>query len=84
MSFTYGLHGTAPTGGGGFEKVLSWAVGAKMTYSQRHEFSLRYADLNAPRKYNAAGTTLIGGGASGGSIGATDRGWLVLTYRTAF
>ena len=84
LSFNYGLKGTAPTGGGGFEKLLTWSIGAKMTYSQRHEFSLRYADIKVPGKYNAAGTTLIGGNALGSSIGATDRGWLAFTYKTSF
>jgi len=84
VSINYGIKGVAPSGSGGFEKLLVWSIGANMTYQSKHEFSLRYADLSAPSKYNAAGTALIGGGASGGSIGATDRGWLVLTYRTAF
>ena len=80
----YGIKGSAPTGGGGFEKLLSWSVGAKMTYDQKHEFSLRYSDLSVPTKYNAAGTSVIGGGALGSSVGATDRGWLVFTYKTSF
>jgi hypothetical protein len=84
VSVNYGIKGVAPSGSGGFEKLLVWSIGANMTYQSKHEFSLRYADLSAPSKYNAAGTVLIGGGASGGSLGATDRGWLVLTYRTAF
>lgn len=84
ITVNYGIKGVAPSGSGGFEKLLTWSIGANMTYQSKHEFSLRYADISAPRKYNAAGTALIGGGASGGSIGATDRGWLVFTYRTAF
>ena len=84
FSVSYGIKGVAPSGSGGFEKLLTWSIGANLTYQSKHEFSLRYADIIAPSKYNAAGTTLIGGGASGGSIGATDRGWLVLTYKTAF
>lgn len=84
VSVNYGIRGVAPSGSGGFEKLLVWSVGANMTYQAKHEFSLRYADLRAPSTYNTVGTTLIGGGASGGSIGSTDRGWLVFTYRTAF
>ncbi len=84
MSVNYGLHGNAPTGGGGFEKALSWAVGVKMTYRQNHEFSLRYSDANVRTKYNAAGTLVIGGNSSGGGLGSTDRGWLAFTYKTGF
>lgn len=84
IAVNYGIKGVAPSGSGGFENLLTWSVGANLVYQSRHEFSLRYADLSATSKYNAAGTTLIGGGASGGSLGATDRGWLVFTYRTAF
>ena len=84
MAATYGIKGVAPTGGGGFEKVLSWSIGGKLTYQQKHEFSLRYSDISAPSKYNAAGTSLAGGGALGSTIGATDRGWLVFTYKTSF
>ncbi len=88
MSINYGIKGVAPSGSGGFEKLLVWSIGANMIYQARHEFSLRYSDLRAPSKYgpaNANGVTpLIGGGASGGSLGSTDRGWLVFTYRTAF
>ena len=84
VSINYGVRGVAPSASGGFEKLLTWSIGANMTYQAKHEFSLRYADISAPSKYNAAGTTLIGGGASGGSLGATDRGWIVFTYRTAF
>lgn len=84
MSVTYALKGVAASGSGGAEGVMSWAIGAKMTYQAKHEFSLRYSDSQAPSKYNAAGTTLAGGGASGGNIGSTDRGWLVFTYKTSF
>jgi hypothetical protein len=64
--------------------VLGWSVGAKMTYQTKHEFSLRYSDSRAPSKYNVAGTQLTGGGAAGSAIGATDRAWLVFTYKTSF
>jgi hypothetical protein len=84
LSINYGVKGTAPTGGGGFEKLLTWSVGMKATYDQRHEFSLRYADISVPTKYNAAGTSVIGGNALGSSVGATDRGWLAFTYKTSF
>lgn len=88
VSLNYGIKGVAPTGSGGFEKLLTWSVGVNMVYQAKHEFSLRYADLRAPSKYGAANsagvTPLIGGGASGGSLGATDRGWVSFTYRTAF
>lgn len=88
VSINYGIKGVAPSGSGGFEKLLVWSIGANMIYQAKHEFSLRYSDLRAPSKYgptNANGVTpLIGGGASGGSLGSTDRGWLVFTYRTAF
>ncbi len=84
ISINYGIKGVAPSGSGGFEKLLVWSIGANMTYQAKHEFSLRYSDLSAPSKYDASGKTLIGGGASGGSLGSTDRGWLVFTYRTAF
>lgn len=84
IALNYGISGVAPTASGGAEGVLSWSIGAKLTYMAKHEFSLRYSDLDAPSKYNTAGTTLAGGGASGSTIGATDRGWLVFTYKTSF
>lgn len=84
MTINYGLKGTAPTGGGGFEKLLSWSLGVGAIYATTHEFSLRYSDISVPSKYNAAGTSLIGGNSLGSSLGATDRGWLVFTYKTSF
>lgn len=84
ITLNYGLKGTAPTGGGGFEKLLTWSIGLQATYASVHEFSLRYSDIKVPGKYNAAGTTLIGGNSLGSSLGATDRGWLVFTYKTSF
>ncbi len=84
VSVNMGLRGTSPTGGGGFERLLTWSLGANLVYQSKHEFSLRYSDVSVPTKYNAAGTTLIGGNALGSSIGATDRGWLVATYKTSF
>jgi Protein of unknown function (DUF1302) len=84
MFVSYGLKGTAASASAGFEKLLTYSLSAKMTYSSRHEFSLRYADIKVPTKYNAAGTSVIGGNSSGGTLGATDRGWLVFTYKTSF
>lgn len=84
MTLNYGLHGNAPTGGGGFEKALTWSIGARMIYRQDHEFSLRYSDSRVSTIYNAAGTAVTGGNALGSGIGATDRGWLVFTYKTGF
>ncbi|MES2264322.1 MAG: DUF1302 family protein [Pseudomonadota bacterium] len=84
MTMNYGLHGNAPTGGGGFEHALTWSVGMRLTYSQNHEFSLRYSDARADKKYNAAGTMVTGGTGLSSTLGSTDRGWLVFTYKTGF
>lgn len=84
VTINYGLHGNAASGGGGFENALTWSVGAKMTYRQNQEFSLRYSDSHASTKYNAAGTTAIGGAGLSSTLGSTDRGWLVFTYKTGF
>lgn len=84
MSLNYGLHGNAPTGGGGFEHVLTWSVGLRATYHQDHEFSLRYSDARADKKYNAAGTAVIGGNGLASNLGVTDRGWLAFTYKFGF
>jgi hypothetical protein len=84
MAINYGLKGTAATGGGGFEGRKSWSVGMQATYSSKHEFTLTYADLSVPTKYNAAGTTAIGGNALNSAVGATDRGRLLFTYKTSF
>lgn len=81
MSVSYGLHGNAPTSGGGKEGEVSWSIGIKATYAQKHEFQLLYADSHARSKYDASGHVLVGGS---GSVGTTDRGWLVFTYKTAF
>jgi hypothetical protein len=81
MSLTYGLRGNAPTSGGGKEGELSWSIGAKATYAQKHEFQLLYADSRARAKHDPSGTVLAGGS---GSVGTNDRGWVVLTYKTAF
>ena len=74
----------AATGGGGFEGLLKWSIGIAATYASKHEFSLTYADMSVPTKYNAAGTAAIGGNALNSSVGATDRGRLFFTYKTSF
>ena len=81
VSVNYGLSGNAASAGGGNEKSLSWSVGTKMVYQQKHEFSLQYANTSAKPKYDPSGTTVIGGN---GSVGTTDRGWLAFTYKSAF
>lgn len=81
MTLNYGFHGNAATVGGGSERALAWSLGARMTFGQRHEFTLRYADTAAQPTYNAAGTALLGGN---GNVGGTDRGWIVFTYKTGF
>lgn len=79
LTVNYGISGNAASAGGGSEGALAWSVGAKMTYIQRHEFSLRYADTSAQEK------TLLNGGVGGnGAVGTTDRGWLAFTYKTSF
>jgi hypothetical protein len=84
MFVSYGIKGTAASASAGFEKLLTYSLAARMTYSTRHEFTLRYADIKVPTKYNAAGTSVIGGNSSGSTLGATDRGWVVFTYKTSF
>ena len=79
VTLNYGLYGNAATAGGGSEGALSWSVGAKMTYQQRHEFTLRYADTSADEKH-----TLNANGDRMTSAGGTDRGWVSFTYRTSF
>ncbi len=81
MSLNYGLHGNAPSSGGGKEGEASWSIGAKLTYAQKHEFQLLYADSRARSKYDPSGTVLVGGS---GSTSTNDRGWLVMTYKTSF
>lgn len=84
VTVSYGLKGSAATGGGGFEGLLKWSIGIAATYASKHEFSLTYADMSVPTKYNAAGTAAIGGNALNSSVGATDRGRLFFTYKTSF
>lgn len=81
ISINYGIKGNAASAGGGSEKSLTYSIGVRFTYGQRHEFTLRYADALARPKYNASGNTLLGGN---GSVGNTDRGWLAFTYKTGF
>jgi hypothetical protein len=84
VTVSYGIKGSAATGGGGFEGLLKWSIGIAAIYASKHEFSLTYADMSVPTKYNAAGTAAIGGNALNSSVGATDRGRLFLTYKTSF
>lgn len=84
MTLNVGLRGTAPTGGGGFERLRTFSIGAVATFAAKHEFSLRYSDISVPGRYHATTGALIGGNSLGSSLGATDRGWLVFTYRTSF
>jgi hypothetical protein len=84
VAINYGLKGTSATGGGGFEGRLSWSVGLAAVYAAKHEFTLTYADQSVPTKYNTAGTTAIGGNALNSTVGATDRGRLLFTYKTSF
>ncbi|BDT69266.1 hypothetical protein os1_34560 [Comamonadaceae bacterium OS-1] len=81
MSLNYGLHGNAASSGGGNEGALTWSIGAKATYAQKHEFQLLYSDSHARAKYDPSGSTLVGG--SGGPA-TNDRSWLVFTYKTSF
>ena len=81
MSVNYGLKGNAATSGGGNQNSLSWSVGAKMTYKQKYEFSLQYADAHSTTKYDPSGQVAIGGN---GSYGTNDRAWLVATFKTSF
>jgi len=78
LTVNYGLEGNAPSGGAGSEGALAWSAGVKMTYIQRHEFSLRYADTSAKDK------TLAGNRIGGNSVSTSDRGWLAFTYKTSF
>lgn len=80
ISINYGLKGVSPNGGGGAEKALGWSLGLKATYSVKHEFTLRYADVSAKTLYGPTG--LINGGR--GAVAFTDRGWLSFTYKTSF
>lgn len=81
MSLNVGLKGNAPSSGGGNQGSVSWSVGAKLNYEQKHEFSLVYGDTRAGSKYDPSGSVLVGGN---GSSGTNDRGWLVFTYKTGF
>jgi hypothetical protein len=83
MSLNWGLKGKAASGGGGFQDLKSASIGLTATYQSKYEFGLRYADSWVPTRYNAAGTSVTGGGALSSAVGATDRGWLVFTFKTA-
>lgn len=79
VTLNYGLHGNAAVAGGGNEGSLAWSAGVKLTYAQRYEFGLRYADTTAQSKTLAGNT--VGGN---GGVGSTDRGWLAFTFKTSF
>ena len=79
LTVNYGLHGNAPTAGGGSEGALAYSVGVKLTYAQLYEFGLRYADTAAQPKNLANGTV-----AGNGNVGGEDRGWLAFTFKTSF
>jgi hypothetical protein len=79
LTVNYGIHGNAATAGGGTEGALAWSVGARMTYQQQYEFTLRYADTHAQTK-NGLNDTVTGNG----GVGTTDRGWLAFTFKTSF
>jgi hypothetical protein len=81
MSLNYGLRGNAASAGGGNEGSVSWSLGAKMTYAQKHEFQLVYADTHSRAKFDPSGTVMVGG--NGGSS-TNDRGWIAFTYKTGF
>ncbi|WP_193073435.1 DUF1302 domain-containing protein [Pseudomonas sp. FME51] len=83
LTVNYGLYGNAANAGGGSEGALAWSVGAQMTYRQKHDFTLRYADTSAQEKntLNANGDEMVNGN---GNVGGTDRGWVSLTYKTSF
>lgn len=83
LTLNYGLYGNAANAGGGSEGALAWSVGAQMTYRQKHDFTLRYADTSAQEKntLNANGDEMVNGN---GNVGGTDRGWVSLTYKTSF
>ncbi|CAG9165852.1 DUF1302 domain-containing protein [Cupriavidus pinatubonensis] len=83
MTLNYGIKGKSATAGG-FEGVASWSFGVTATYLTKYDFSLRYSDMIVPTRYNASGTTVVGGGALNSAVGATDRGWLVFTFKTSF
>ncbi|CAM3813712.1 Protein of unknown function [Pseudomonas synxantha] len=78
LTVNYGLSGNAASAGGGNEGALTWSAGVQLTYAQRYEFGLRYADSDAQSK-RIPGDTIGGNGA----VGGTDRGWLAFTFKTS-
>ena len=78
LTDNYGLSGNAASAGGGNEGALTWSAGVQLTYAQRYEFGLRYADSDAQSK-RIPGDTIGGNGA----VGGTDRGWLAFTFKTS-
>ncbi|MBK5541878.1 DUF1302 family protein [Pseudomonas sp. TH05] len=78
LTVNYGLYGNAATAGGGNEGALTWSAGVQMTYAQRYEFGLRYADSAAQSRTGPG--DVVGGN---GAVGGTDRGWLAFTFKTS-
>lgn len=81
MSLNAGLRGNAPSNGGGNEGTLSWSIGARLVYANKHEFTLQYADSHARAKHDPSNSVQVGGS---GPSSINDRGWLVLTYKVSF
>lgn len=81
VTLAAGLKGNAPSNGGGNEGTLSWSVGAKLVYAQKHEFTLQYADSQARAKHDPTNSVQVGGS---GPSSTNDRGWLALTYKVGF
>lgn len=77
----YGLHGNAPTSGGGNEKSLSYSLGIMATVDQVHEIKLSYSGSYATTIYNSANTAVSGGN---GNIAANDKGYVMLTLKSGF
>ena len=78
LTVNYGLSGNAASAGGGNEGALTWSAGVQLTYAQRYEFGLRYADSDAQSKRIPG--DMVGGN---GAVGGTDRGWLAFTFKTS-
>lgn len=77
-SLNYGIYGNAAAGGGN-QGALTWSVGIKATYEQRHELTLRYSDQFA-HSHDVDGVATSGNG----NYSLNDRGWVSLTLKTGF
>lgn len=87
IGFSYGLAGNAASSGGGTEGELRWSIGTTWLYASKYELSISYSDRTLPvRTAVIGGEERITGGAahSNSSVGAIDRGWLAITFKTAF